>query len=176
MRKRLPNLRPSFNFTIDFQGEKYDVTVGLHQTGDIGDLFINRIRDRTASKLSPMLDGVCRDAALLISLAIQHGADLENIRHALTRDDDNEPATIIGAIVDHLHKNGTPYDGNEPTDAPRNGPPHTPPKADPTGTDTDPAGPNDGGGLDTASAERPHSGSEWEWEDQLDHHTSPSRN
>ena len=45
---------------------------------------------------------IARDAAILASLAFQHGVDLATIRAALTKDHDGGPATLLGAALDAL--------------------------------------------------------------------------
>ena len=52
-------------------------------------------RDRTSSRIA-------RDAAVLLSLALQHGVPPETIRHAVTRGASEEPASILGAVVDSI--------------------------------------------------------------------------
>jgi hypothetical protein len=109
MRNNLPNRRSSVSFTIDFQGERYDVTTGFYDNSRFGEIFINRIRDKSAAKLGQQLDAVCRDSAILMSLALQHGVDLADLKHSITRDDDGAPMSIVGAIVDSINQ-------KEPTD------------------------------------------------------------
>jgi hypothetical protein len=46
--------------------------------------------------------GFYRDAAIVTSLALQHGADLDTIRGALTKDHDGSAATPLGAAIDML--------------------------------------------------------------------------
>ena len=101
-REILPNRRVSESITITFQGERYDVTVGRYPDDRVGEVFITRIIGKSSSKISTLLDGVCRDSAILMSLAIQHGTSLETLRHAITRDEQENPATIVGAVIDHL--------------------------------------------------------------------------
>lgn len=101
-REPLPARRKAETFSMGFAGEKYDVTQGRYDDGRTGEIFINRVRDKAAAKLGMQLDGVCRDGAIMLSLALQHGVPLETIRHAITRDSNNEPATLIGAIVDQI--------------------------------------------------------------------------
>ena len=104
-RELLPDRRNSCNFTVEFQGERYHVTVGYYDDWRVGEIFINRIMSRTSAKVGTLLDSVCRDSAILMSMAIQHGTDLLAIRHAITRDHDGDPQkTIVGAIVDQLAK------------------------------------------------------------------------
>lgn len=99
----LPSRRPSVSFTVSFEGERYDVSVGYYNDARVGEIFITRKRDKTSAKVgSEHLDGVCRDTAIVMSLAIQHGASLTTIQHAVTRDEDGTPATLVGAIIDHM--------------------------------------------------------------------------
>lgn len=102
-RETLPNRRNSVSFTLEFQGERYDVTIGNYPDRRVGEVFINRILSKTSAKVGTLLDGVCRDSAILMSIALQHGVDLSTLRHAITRDEDGEPSTIVGAIVDRLN-------------------------------------------------------------------------
>ena len=41
-----------------------------------------------------------RDGAILISLALQFGAPVETLRHAMTRDDSEAAASPLGALLD----------------------------------------------------------------------------
>jgi len=43
---------------------------------------------------------VIRDASIIISLALQHGVDINTLRHSITRLNDNSAASIIGAALD----------------------------------------------------------------------------
>ena len=45
---------------------------------------------------------IARDAAVLLSLALQHGTSIESIKHAVTRDSSGAAASILGAIVDAI--------------------------------------------------------------------------
>ena len=40
--------------------------------------------------------------AVVLSLALQHGVPPETIRHAVTRGASEEPASILGAVVDSI--------------------------------------------------------------------------
>ena len=111
-RNTLPNRRSSVNFTLEFQGEHYDVTTGFYDDGKFGEIFINRVRDKSAAKLGQQLEATCRDVAIVMSLALQHGVDLADLKHSITRDDDGVPMSIVGAIVDSVNPKGDPDDGN----------------------------------------------------------------
>lgn len=76
----------------------FEVSVGFYHGGDVGEVFI------AGSKSGTDFDGVCRDSAVLLSLALQYGVSLETIGHAVTRNSDGSPSTIVGRIVDELAK------------------------------------------------------------------------
>ena len=48
------------------------------------------------------LEAAVRDAAVLTSFALQYGTPFEEIRSAITRNDDGSPASAIGAILDAM--------------------------------------------------------------------------
>jgi ribonucleoside-diphosphate reductase alpha chain len=98
----LPDRRSSVSFTLEFQSERYDVTTGFYVDNRLGEIFINRIKDKVASRLGQQLDAVCRDTAILLSLALQHGVKLDDLKHSITRDDDSSPMSIVGAIIDSI--------------------------------------------------------------------------
>lgn len=168
-RELLPNRRANFSFTIEFQGERYDVTIGHYADGRAGEVFINRILGKASAKVGTLLDGVCRDSAILMSIAIQHGTDLATLASAITRDEDDAPSTVVGAIVDYLSTQGSPYDGHNDNPRPRPNPPHEPTDSpDPSG----PSGPrsdSDGeAGVPTPAPERIATGRERVWQDISD--------
>lgn len=109
-REILPNRRYAESITISFQGERYDVTIGRYPDNRIGEVFINRVISKSSSRIGIQLDGVCRDSAILLSLAIQHGTSLDALRSAITRDEEENPATIVGVIIDRLLLTGESND------------------------------------------------------------------
>lgn len=102
MRQVLPNRRPGEQFEIRHgnQNTPFTITTGRYPDGRIGEVFI------TGSKSGTAFEAVARDGAILLSLCLQHGASLETIKHAITREENGEPSTIVGAVVDHLIKAG----------------------------------------------------------------------
>ena len=66
----------------------------------IGEVFID------GGKTGQDIQSTARDAAVVLSLAIQHGAPVETIRRAVTRGASGEAASILGAIVDALPATG----------------------------------------------------------------------
>jgi hypothetical protein len=94
MRNRLSNRRLCESFEFTHAGMKFTASLGFYDDGRPGELFLS------SSKPGSPIESVARDAAIMASIAIQHGADLETIRASLTRDHDGGPATAIGAAID----------------------------------------------------------------------------
>ena len=97
-RSALPMRRRSETFEIDFGGLKnsHVITVGFYEDGSIGEVFIN------GGKSGEQVEAIARDGAVLLSMALQHGATLDTIKHAITRDSQDAPQSIIGVVVDRL--------------------------------------------------------------------------
>jgi hypothetical protein len=95
-RDRLPNKRACETIAFERDGSRYQMTVGFYPDGRPGEIFLNH--DRSDS----LLDVLTSDAAILASLALQHGCTLETIAHALKRDGRGIAASPIGAAVDRI--------------------------------------------------------------------------
>jgi len=95
-RDRLPNKRACETVAFEQDGSQYCLTVGFYPDGRPGEIFLNH--DRGDS----LLDVLTSDAAILASLALQHGCTLETIAHALKRDARGVAASPIGAAVDQI--------------------------------------------------------------------------
>jgi hypothetical protein len=57
---------------------------------------------RGSSRSQMLPDGALVDAAIVASLALQHGVPLERLQHALTRNGDGSPSSPLGRLVDLL--------------------------------------------------------------------------
>ena len=79
-RQRLPNRRLCESFSFELDGLRFTATVNRFPDGRIGELFLNNHKHGNQS------DTNARDAAILLSFALQHGADINAIRKALCRD------------------------------------------------------------------------------------------
>src|SRR5687768_5638629 len=101
-RQRLPARRASSTRTIFFGGEKYHLTIGRYENKTPGEVFLTRVKDANAAKLGTQLEAMCRDAAILISLALQYGVPIDVIRDAMTRDGEGEAQTIIAFVIDEM--------------------------------------------------------------------------
>ena len=100
MRRILPQRRASETFDLRFWSQNFTITIGRYPDGTLGEVFID------GGKTGQDIQSTARDAAVVISLALQHGVPIETIRHAVTRCSDGSPASILGAIVDALPATG----------------------------------------------------------------------
>src|SRR5260370_8547233 len=92
-RDRLPNKRACETIAFERDGSRYQMTVGFYADGRPGEIFLN------ADRSDSLLDVMTSDAAILASLALQHGCTLETIAHALKRDARCAAASPIGSAV-----------------------------------------------------------------------------
>jgi hypothetical protein len=95
-RQRLPNRRQAETFELEAGGLRYTCTIAWYLDGRIGELFLNN------HKLNSAADANARDSAIVASLALQHGADIETIRKALCRDSHGRASGPLGAALDRL--------------------------------------------------------------------------
>jgi hypothetical protein len=95
-RKILPNRRGCETFEIKHADRIYQVTIGRFPEGTIGEVFV------TGAKVGSAMEAVARDAAVCVSIALQYGVPLTILRHAVTREQDASPSSIIGAVLDQI--------------------------------------------------------------------------
>lgn len=121
LRWKLPDRRPMVVHQVDVDGQEFRIGVGLQpKTFEPREVFI------TGPKPGSPLALICEDAAVLISVALQHGltpASLQKSLASLPRQplsppyldqpgDEREkrPATVIGValdIIDAMHRGST---------------------------------------------------------------------
>ena len=77
----MPNRRLSENVTFELDGLRFTATISRYPDGRIAD---------------------ARDAAIVLSFALQYGADVEDIRRALCRDSAGKALGPLGAALDLL--------------------------------------------------------------------------
>ena len=96
-RERLRNRRLNETFSfVAADGLRYTATAAWFDDGRLGELFLGN------HKSSSQADTNARDAAIVLSIALQYGADVETIRLALCRDSHGRPSGVLGAALDHL--------------------------------------------------------------------------
>lgn len=93
----LPQRRNNETSVIWFNNTRYTVTVGYYSDfATPGEVFIN------GAKTGTDMDFITRDGSIVLSLALQHGVPVETLRHAIARNSDGTPASIIGEVVDRM--------------------------------------------------------------------------
>lgn len=105
MRSRLPNRRASEVFEFEHiyptgKTETLSATIGSYSDGSIGEVFIN------SRRIGTDLDIAVKDAAILLSFALQHGAAVAEMRSAMTRDARGRPEGVMGRLLDILAAEG----------------------------------------------------------------------
>lgn len=97
-RRALPMKRRCETFEIAFGGlaRSHTVTLGYYDDGSLGEVFI------TGGKSGEQVEAIARDGAVLLSMALQYGVPLDTIRHAITRDGQGAPSSIVGVVIDRL--------------------------------------------------------------------------
>lgn len=100
-RRRLPNRRSHETITFFFRGLAYTAGVGRFHDGSLAEVFID------CAKGSTPVAADARDAAVTLSIALQHGVPPEAIRAAVTRESDGSTSGIVGAVLDLLAEGAT---------------------------------------------------------------------
>ena len=93
-REPLPHRRPCRTFAFLRDGHAFTATVGFFRDGRPAEVFMS------TGKPGAALDTTCRDAAVAVSIALQHGTPAETLRHAMTRLDDGSAAGPLGRLLD----------------------------------------------------------------------------
>jgi hypothetical protein len=102
LRRRLPQRRGTIAVELEHAGHHFRMQIGRFPDGALGEVFLD------AAKQNSGLDAFAADAAILLSLLLQHGATPAEIGHALRRAPDGTAASLIGAVVDRLAEMGRP--------------------------------------------------------------------
>jgi ribonucleoside-diphosphate reductase alpha chain len=89
-RQVLPNRRRSIAFTFEFESHKYRATASHFDDGRLAEIFLDTDKAGTPLQLN------AETAAILCSLCLQHGVDVETIKHSV-----NGP---IAVVLDHFTK------------------------------------------------------------------------
>jgi ribonucleoside-diphosphate reductase alpha chain len=94
--RTLPQRRPAETVQLRFWNQSATVTVGYYGDGSPGEIFID------AGKSGQDVQSTARDAAIVLSLALQHGVTVDTIQRAITRLGDGSASSILGVAVDRL--------------------------------------------------------------------------
>jgi ribonucleoside-diphosphate reductase alpha chain len=89
-RERLPDRRGHELVKLEHGGFRLTVGVGRYDDGRLAEVFVN------TDKLGTAIDTVLKDSAILLSFALQFGADAKAIRRALSA------SGPIGVLLDKI--------------------------------------------------------------------------
>jgi len=93
-REHLPSRRPSTTFDFTCANLHYTCSYSRFASGGIAELFLSN------HKSNSQADTAARDAAITLSIAVQHGADPEAVRLALCRDSNGKANGPLGTALD----------------------------------------------------------------------------
>jgi len=93
-RTRLPNRRACEHFNFSCNGLRYTASIGRFPDGSLAEIFVSNAKAGSHS------DAAAKDAAVVCSIALQHGVPVETIRHALLRDPRGVASSPLGAALD----------------------------------------------------------------------------
>ena len=95
-RTRLPNRRPAEHFSFRCNELAYTASIGQFPDGTLAEIFISN------SKAGSHSDAAAKDAAVVCSIALQHGVPVDVIRHALLRNSQGVASSPLGVALDTL--------------------------------------------------------------------------
>jgi hypothetical protein len=101
-RERLPDRRLNETFNFECSGLRYTCTIGRFRDGRIAEIFLSNHKSNSAA------DTAARDAAIVASIALQFGANVETIRRALCRDSRGRASGPLGAALDRIAADEAP--------------------------------------------------------------------
>ena len=95
-RQRLPDRRGHELLDFEHGGIRYRAGVGRFEDGRLAEIFLNTAKPGTA------VDTFARDAAIAVSLSLQHGCSMDTLRRALTRNGDGSASGPLARALDLL--------------------------------------------------------------------------
>ena len=93
-RERLSDRRACVTFPFQCNGLAYIATVSHYGDGRLAEIFISN------AKAGSHADAAAKDSAVVASIALQFGADVETLRRALLRDSQGRASGPLGVAID----------------------------------------------------------------------------
>ena len=91
-RQRLPNRRPAITHTLEYNGERYHISIGYDLYAQPKEVFIRG--SKTGSDMDHLLD----DAAVVVSIALQNGTNVAQMKRSLGDSIINRVMDLIDAL------------------------------------------------------------------------------
>jgi hypothetical protein len=102
LRRHLPSRRASETLNFECGPHHYIATISFFAgTGRLAEIFISN------AKVSSHSDSAAKDAAVVCSIALQHGVPVDVIRHALLHDAQGRASSPLGAALIGAHVGDT---------------------------------------------------------------------
>jgi hypothetical protein len=95
-RERLPNRRGHEVLSFQHGGFRYVAGIGRFADGRLAEVFLNCSKGGTAVDVS-----AC-EAAIVCSLALQHGVAPQTLQHAILRNENGTAAGPLGELLDMI--------------------------------------------------------------------------
>jgi hypothetical protein len=95
-RERLPNRRLTETFNLTSGGLTYTASISRFRDGRLAEIFI------TNHKAGSTAGIMASDAAVVASIALQHGVPLQTIRGAVMRDSRGRASGPLGEALDKI--------------------------------------------------------------------------
>lgn len=99
-RERLDDRRQSENITFWHAGREYTAGVGHYEDGRLGEVFLDNGKVGSDAQVN------CRDAAITLSILLQYGCGVDEVRRSLSRTEAGMAESPIGALLDLLAEEG----------------------------------------------------------------------
>jgi hypothetical protein len=93
-REKLSNRRAHELLDFEHAGFRFTAGIGRFPDGRLAEIFIN------GAKIGTPIDVNARDAAIVASMALQHGATPDELRRALTRNGDGSAGGPLAKALD----------------------------------------------------------------------------
>lgn len=95
MREPLANRRSSETLAFEFDGMPWTVTWSRYTDGRLAEIFLTGPTKAGASQRI-----AANDAAIVVSMALQHGVSADKLRSATMRSSSGEPAGVVARALD----------------------------------------------------------------------------
>lgn len=93
IRRRLPDRRRSLTLTVWHGGQTFATSISQYPDGRLAELFIR------AAKTGSDVEAIAHDAAIIISVCLQHGIAIADLLHSIKLDNNGMPSSLIGAAL-----------------------------------------------------------------------------
>jgi hypothetical protein len=95
MRRRLPNRRRAETIDIEVSGQRVSAMVGFYPNGRPAELFLSGAKDGSG------LAAILADAAVIVSIALQHGILASELRKSVGRLPEivDGPAVLAASLI-----------------------------------------------------------------------------